>query len=65
MLYHSYAFINEFKSYGISPFGLSSAGYSGHVFWDMDIWVYPAVLALNPKLARTLIQYRIDRLSAA
>ena len=65
MLYHCYAFINEFKSYGLGPMGLSGSGYNGHIFWDMDLWVYPAVLALKPSLARTLVQYRIDRKEAA
>jgi hypothetical protein len=37
MLYHCYAF-NDWKSYGISPMGLSGLGYNGHVFWDMDLW---------------------------
>jgi trehalose/maltose hydrolase-like predicted phosphorylase len=55
MLYHSYAFINAYKSYGISPMGLSGLGYNGHVFWDMDLWIYPGILALNPALAKTLI----------
>lgn len=58
MLYHCYAFINDWKSYGISPMGLSGLGYNGHVFWDMDLWIYPGILALNPGLARTLIEYR-------
>ncbi len=65
MLYHAYAFINDYKSYGISPCGLSGLDYNGHVFWDMDLWVYPGILGLNPRLAKTLVQYRIDRLKAA
>jgi trehalose/maltose hydrolase-like predicted phosphorylase len=28
--------------------GLSGLGYNGHVFWDMDLWVYPGILGLNP-----------------
>lgn len=58
MLYHCYAFINDWKSYGISPMGLSGLGYNGHVFWDMDLWIYPGILGLNPNLAKTLIEYR-------
>lgn len=65
MVYHFYSFINEFKSYGLSPMGLSGLGYNGHVFWDMDLWMYPAILILNPKLAKSLIEYRFDRLEAA
>jgi trehalose/maltose hydrolase-like predicted phosphorylase len=38
--------------------GLSGLGYNGHVFWDMDLWIYPGVLALNPELAKTLVEYR-------
>jgi trehalose/maltose hydrolase-like predicted phosphorylase len=45
--------------------GLSGLGYNGHVFWDMDLWMYPAILVLNPKLAKSLIEYRYDRLEAA
>jgi trehalose/maltose hydrolase-like predicted phosphorylase len=60
MLYHCYAF-NDWKSYGISPMGLSGLGYNGHVFWDMDLWIYPGILGLNPNLAKTLIEYRFER----
>jgi len=65
MLYHCYSFINDWKSYGISPMGLSGLGYNGQVFWDMDLWICPAVLALKPELAKTLIEYRYERLQAA
>jgi protein-glucosylgalactosylhydroxylysine glucosidase len=62
MLYHCYAFINNYKSFGISPMGLSGLGYNGHVFWDMDLWIYPGILGLNPDIAKTLIEYRFERL---
>ncbi len=32
----------------ISPFGLSNQMYNGHVFWDADIWVFPALALLDP-----------------
>jgi trehalose/maltose hydrolase-like predicted phosphorylase len=62
MLYHMYSFINPSINYGLSPMGLSGLGYNGHIFWDMDLWMYPGILALDPKLARPLIEYRYDRL---
>ena len=65
MVYHCYSFVSEGKSYGISPMGLSGLGYNGHVFWDMDIWIYPALLILKPNLAKNMIEYRIERLQAA
>jgi trehalose/maltose hydrolase-like predicted phosphorylase len=45
--------------------GLSSLGYNGHVFWDTEIYMYPPLLLLQPQLAKTLIDYRFDRLEQA
>ena len=48
-----------------SPGGLSSDGYNGHVFWDSETWMYPSMLATQPALAKAMLQYRVDRLTAA
>src|SRR3954471_12038114 len=48
-----------------SPGGLSSDGYSGHVFWDNETWMYPSMLATEPALAKQMLQYRVDRVAAA
>ncbi len=45
----------------IAPFGLSSDLYGGHVFWDADIWVFPALALTDPDLAREISRYRLDR----
>lgn len=45
--------------------GLSGTGYLGHVFWDADIFVAPAMAAVEPATARAMVQYRIHRLDAA
>jgi trehalose/maltose hydrolase-like predicted phosphorylase len=39
--------------------GLSSTQYNGHVFWDADIWVFPALALINPSLARQIPDYRL------
>lgn len=67
MLYHLYSFIREDSGYSISPMGLSrtASGYMGHVFWDAEMWMLPALLALRPELARTMLDYRFARLEAA
>jgi trehalose/maltose hydrolase-like predicted phosphorylase len=65
MLYHLYSFCREGTSYSLSPMGLSGLGYNGHVFWDADLWMYPAILVLHPEMARSLIEYRYKRLDAA
>lgn len=65
MLYHVYSFIREGSGLSLSPMGLSGFGYNGHVFWDTETWVYPAVLLLNHDMARSLLDYRYMRLDAA
>ena len=64
-LYHLYSFVREGTSYSPSPMGLSGLGYNGHVFWDTEIWMYPAILALHPEIAKSMVEYRYQRLAAA
>lgn len=45
--------------------GLTGPAYSGHVFWDADVFVLPALAALQPRAARAMLEYRIRRLPAA
>lgn len=65
MLYHLYSFVREGTAYSPSPMGLSGLGYNGHVFWDTEIWMYPALLVMKPELAKSMMEYRFQRLEAA
>jgi protein-glucosylgalactosylhydroxylysine glucosidase len=65
MLYHLYSFVREGTAYSPSPMGLSGLGYNGHVFWDAELWMYPALLAMQPQLAKSMMEYRFQRLDAA
>jgi trehalose/maltose hydrolase-like predicted phosphorylase len=65
MLYHLYSFSRAGTDYSPSPMGLSGLGYNGHVFWDSDLWMYPALLVLHPDIARSLVEYRFNRLEIA
>ncbi|WP_407524163.1 glycoside hydrolase family 65 protein [Lacibacter sp. MH-610] len=65
MLYHLYSFTREGTALSPSPMGLSGLGYNGHVFWDTELWMYPALLVLKPELAKSMIEYRYQRLDAA
>ena len=65
MLYHLYSFVREGTALSPSPMGLSGLGYNGHVFWDTDLWMFPAILALHPEMAKSLVEYRYQRLDAA
>jgi trehalose/maltose hydrolase-like predicted phosphorylase len=53
------------SDWSISPGGLSSGGYDGHIFWDAETWMYPALLAQHPDLALGMDRYRLQRLGAA
>jgi len=46
---------------GLSPGGLSTNGYKGHSFWDMETWMYPPLLLLDPPSAASILSYRWDR----
>lgn len=65
MIYHLYAFNREGSKLSSSPMGLSGLGYNGHVFWDTELWMYPALLLLQPNIAKNMIEYRFNRLEAA
>lgn len=65
MLYHLYSFTRSGTALSPSPMGLSGLGYNGHVFWDTELWMYPALLVLRPELAESMMEYRFKRLDAA
>lgn len=65
MLYHLYSFSREGTALSPSPMGLSGLGYNGHVFWDTELWMYPALLVMQPKMAKSMMEYRFQRLDAA
>jgi trehalose/maltose hydrolase-like predicted phosphorylase len=65
MLYHLYSFAREGNSFPPPPMGLSRLGYSGHIFWDADFWMFPVYLVLHPEIAKSLMDYRFERLEAA
>ncbi|RYG42769.1 hypothetical protein EON79_18255 [bacterium] len=50
---------------GVAPMGFSSDIYNGHIFWDADIWVFPALALLEPKRAAAIPKYRLARFDQA
>ncbi|WP_340199250.1 glycosyl hydrolase family 95 catalytic domain-containing protein [Ascidiimonas sp. W6] len=64
-LYHLYAFARGDSNLSIAPMGLSSQNYNGHIFWDTELWMFPPLLMLNQDIARSLVNYRSDRLQKA
>ena len=65
-LYNILSSIREDTTHGVSPGGLAGGEeYLGHVFWDQDIWMYPSILLMHPELAKSLLQYRYEKLNSA
>lgn len=64
-LYHLYSFAREGTALSLSPMGLSGLGYNGHVFWDTELWMYPPLLALQPEMAKSLLEFRYQLLDEA
>jgi hypothetical protein len=65
MLFYLLASADSGTALGIPPMGLSSGGYYGHIFWDSDTWMFPALLLTHPDLARSLVAFRTRTLEAA
>ncbi|XP_053665201.1 protein-glucosylgalactosylhydroxylysine glucosidase-like [Anopheles marshallii] len=53
----------RYPFYGLAPAGLGRGGiveqeYQGHSFWDTEIWMYPAILLMDPINAAKVLSYR-------
>lgn len=63
-LYYLLASSTADTSWALGACGLST-GYAGHVFWDSDTWIFPALLLLHPERAKSLLAFRERTLPAA
>jgi trehalose/maltose hydrolase-like predicted phosphorylase len=64
-LFQLWCAIKERGELAVGARGLSGTGYSGHVFWDADVFMLPAVVAMDPAAGAAMIRYRLRRLDAA
>ena len=53
------------SDHSIPPMGLSSDIYGGHIFWDAEVWMMPALIVQHPDYAKSIIDYRFKTLSQA
>ncbi|MEG0493651.1 MAG: hypothetical protein RR696_10655, partial [Clostridia bacterium] len=53
------------RGHSIGAKGLSGEGYKGHVFWDVESFLFPHYLYHDPDAAKRLLLYRIDRMEQA
>jgi trehalose/maltose hydrolase-like predicted phosphorylase len=63
--FHLLSAIPKGAGVGIGARGLTGPAYKGHVFWDTDIFVVPALAAFAPEGALAALGYRRDRLGPA
>mmetsp|Transcript_3944 Transcript_3944/g.6045 ORF Transcript_3944/g.6045 Transcript_3944/m.6045 type:complete len:714 (+) Transcript_3944:59-2200(+) len=59
-LYQLYGCLSEDAdvTWSVGPAGLTGNSWQGRVFWDADIWVFPVLSVLCPKLAAAIVKYR-------
>jgi alpha,alpha-trehalose phosphorylase len=50
---------------GVPAKGVSGSGYSGHYFWDTEIYVLPFLTYTSPQWARNALRARVHMLPAA
>jgi len=55
----------EVSNRSISATGLSGDGYSGHVFWDTEMYMIPAFIYSQPETVKGLLEYRYSILDKA
>lgn len=63
-LYYLLANVAPRTAWGVGACGLTT-NYAGHVFWDSDSWIFPALLLLHPQRARSIVMFRDRTLLAA
>ena len=64
-VFHLLAAAAETGEAAVGARGLTGDAYGGHVFWDADVFVLPALAAIRPDAARAMLEYRVRRLPAA
>jgi len=64
-LFQLWCNVNRHDELAVGARGLSGSGYAGHVFWDADAFVLPAIASIDPRAATAMIRYRLRRLDAA
>jgi trehalose/maltose hydrolase-like predicted phosphorylase/phosphoglycolate phosphatase-like HAD superfamily hydrolase len=64
-LFHLLGSAAESGEAAVGARGLTGPAYRGHVFWDADVFVLPFLAATNPRAARAMLEYRLNRLDAA
>ena len=64
-LFHLLQATQQDSMWSLPVFGISSTGYNGAIFWDADLYMFPALLPLHPTFARGFADFRFRTLGTA
>lgn len=64
-LFHLWGLSVDARELAVGARGLTGSGYAGHVFWDADVFVLPALCSIDPAAAAAMVDYRLHRLATA
>jgi len=64
-LYHLYSTLRSDLEESHGPCGIVGNGWDANVFWDTELWTFPAITALHPELGRSCVAYRHNTLAGA
>ena len=64
-LFHLWNSVCETGEAAVGARGMTGGAYAGHVFWDTDVFVLPAVATMSPRAAKAILRYRLRRLPQA
>ena len=64
-LYYILSSVAAESEWSVSPGGLVKNSYNGHVFWDCETWMLPALVPFFPDIAKAFLLYRTQRAQEA
>jgi alpha,alpha-trehalose phosphorylase len=64
-LFQMYQSSARVEGAGVPSKGLTGAGYDGHYFWDMEIYLMPFLTYTSPTIAENLLKFRYSMLDKA
>ncbi len=64
-LFQMYQSSARVEGAGVPSKGLTGAGYDGHYFWDMEIYLMPFLIYTSPGIAENLLKFRYSMLDKA
>ena len=65
MMFNINSFVSPQTKFSSACMGLGIDYWGYKTLWDADFWIYPALLLINPDAAKSMLEYRWERLGMA